>query len=130
MKVCPHCQVDNPDQLFCGVCGSHLELKDYIADSITKQIESRDRALVETDITFRALERVSGVLKNLAWIFGIVLAIVGLLGAWKFSDFWSSVNAAKQAVVDTSATAKSTIERTADRAVTQMQSDTATFKGD
>jgi hypothetical protein len=121
MKVCPHCREENPDQVFCGSCGSHLELKEYIATSVREQIESRDRGLVETDVTFRVFERVLGVGKNVAWIVGILVAIVGVLGIWKFSDFWSSVNAAKQAVTDTSKLAKDQIAQSSGAALGEVR---------
>jgi hypothetical protein len=100
---CFQCGRENPDQAFCGVCGSPLALNEYISTLVKGQLAHtiRDRDVLEMDSSIKVF--------NKAWswirlIFGIAvtLLIFGGLGVfWKASDFWTSVGIAKQSVVDT-----------------------------
>ncbi len=49
-----------------------------------------------------------------------MLALAGALGLWKFSDFWSSANAAKQAVIDTSNKARSDITSSSSKSLQEI----------
>jgi hypothetical protein len=121
MPICHQCGKDNPNQAFCGDCGSALALKDYISEKIQEQISARDSSIAETDSAIKVFERVLGWVKTVAWIVAIPIAIVGALGIWKVSDFWSAVNGAQRSVTDLSTTAKDQMQSAAQKASFEVQ---------
>jgi hypothetical protein len=106
VKTCFQCEQENPDQSFCGGCGASLELRDYVNASIRAQIDTRDRNRLESDAAMRVFERVFNWVKIVLIIIGFVAA----LGIWKASDWWSSVNAAKKAVTESSNKARDDVQ--------------------
>jgi hypothetical protein len=58
-----------------------------------------------------------GWAKNVAYIFGVLAAVLVGFGIWKYSDLLSSVNAAKQAVISTSDAARNKIENSSAQCV-------------
>ena len=111
MKTCFQCGRESPDQGFCGACGASLALRDYITANIREQIEVRDRNRLESDAAMRVFERVFNWVKIVLIVVGFVAAIATGLGIWKASDWWSSVNAAKKTVIDSSSKARDEVQR-------------------
>ena len=118
-KTCFQCGQTNPQQAFCGACGSALDLNDYIAGRVREQLVTavRDRDLLETESAIRVFEKALGWVKLVGYPLGLVAAIVTGLGIWKYTDWWSSVNAAKQTVIDTSTKAQRQISETKDSTI-------------
>jgi hypothetical protein len=114
-KICFQCGHTNPQQAFCGACGSALDLNDYIARTVREQLATavRDRDLLETESAINVFEKAWGWVKLVAYPLGLVAAIVTGLGIWKYSDWWSSVNTAKQTVIDASTNTQKQIAQTA-----------------
>ena len=111
-KRCYQCERDNPaDQAFCGGCGSALALNDYISRKINEQLRDaiRDRDVVETESSIKVFERAWGWVKIVGGIAAVLLALVGVGVFWKVSDWWKSVNNAKQSVISTAATTRNEI---------------------
>jgi hypothetical protein len=112
-KPCYQCGADNPDQRFCGSCGSPLVLGEYIAVRVKDQLTNaiRDRDVLEMDSSIKVFE------KALSWmklIFGIAIGLLILAGGgvlWKVSDLWSSVDKAKQSVTQTATSSRDDIGR-------------------
>jgi hypothetical protein len=121
MPVCHQCGQDNPDQPFCGQCGSALALKDYISEKVKEQLSARDKSIAETDSAIKVFERALGWMKTVAWIVAIPLVIFGALGIWKVSDFWSAVNSAERSVNDLSTSAKGQMQSAAQKATSDVQ---------
>lgn len=100
---CYRCGRENPDQAFCGACGSPLALNDYISTVVKDQLANsiRDRNVLETESSINVFN------KALSWMklmFGIAAGLLILAGGgviWKVSDFGTAVGTAKQSVVDT-----------------------------
>jgi hypothetical protein len=102
-KRCYQCGKDNPEQAFCGTCGSSLALNDFIATKVKAQIADsiRDRDVLEMDSSIKVFTQAWGWMKL---IVGTVVTLLVLTGAgvwWKVSDFWSGADKAKQSVTDT-----------------------------
>lgn len=105
MKSCFNCHSENDEkQSFCGTCGSPLELSDYISTRVTTEVSNltRDRNVVETESAIKIFERAYGWVKIVAGIAVSLVAIVAGVFLWKASDLWTSVDKAKQSVLDTS----------------------------
>jgi hypothetical protein len=121
-KPCYQCGSDNPEQAFCGACGSPLHLNDFISTRVKEQVADviRDRDVLETESSIKVFERALGWLKIVGSIAVALLAIVGIGVIWKASDWWSGVDKAKQAVIDTSNAARTQIERSASRSVNEI----------
>lgn len=103
LKKCYQCGRDNPDQSFCGACGSPLALSEYISRTVKSRVADsvQNRDVLERDSSIKVFSQVWGWLKQ---IVGIAVALLVLTGAgvlWKASDFWTNVNKAQQSVVDT-----------------------------
>jgi hypothetical protein len=112
-KNCYQCGVDNPDQAFCGSCGSPLALRDYISAKVKNQLTDtlRDRDVLEMDSSIKVFKQAWSWIKL---IFGIAVGLLVLTGAgvlWKASDFWSGVDKAKQSVTDTARNSSDEIVR-------------------
>lgn len=117
-RNCYQCGVDNPDQAFCGSCGSPLALKDYISAKVKNQLTDtiRDRDVLEMDSSIKVFKQAWSWIKL---ILGIAVGLLVLAGGgviWKASDFWSSVDKAKQSVTDTAKTSSSDIVRASSQA--------------
>ena len=102
-KLCYQCGKNNPDQAFCGACGSPLALHEYISARVKAQLSDtiRNRDVLEMDSSIKVFKQAWGWIKL---IFGIVVGLLFITGVgviWKASDFWSSVDKAKQSVTDT-----------------------------
>jgi hypothetical protein len=102
-KQCYQCGKHNPDQAFCGVCGSPLALSEYISAKVDTQLGKtiRDRDVLEMDSSIKVFKQAWGWLKL---ILGTAVGLLVLAGggvAWKASDFWSGAEKAKQSVADT-----------------------------
>lgn len=105
-KHCYKCGSENPDQAFCGACGSPLALDEFISTKVRDQVTEsiRDRDVLEMDSSIKVFKQAWGWIKL---IFGIAVGLLVLAGGgiiWKASDFWSSVDKAKQSVAETSKT--------------------------
>lgn len=82
----------------------------FVTSSVTNQLEIRDRARLESDVALRVFERVFTWVRIVSTIVGIVVALVAGLGLWKASDWWSSVNAAKQNIKESSDKARADVQ--------------------
>lgn len=101
-KKCYQCGSENPEQAFCGSCGSPLALTDFISTKVKDQLTDtiRNRDVLEMDSSIKVFKQAWDWIKL---IFGIAIGLLVLTGAgviWKASDFWSSVDKAKQSVTD------------------------------
>jgi hypothetical protein len=118
LKQCYQCGHDNADQAFCGACGSPLNLNDYISkkvkDQLTDTIQNRD--VLERDSSIKVFKQAWDWIKLFG---GIAIELLVLTGAgiiWKTSDFWSSVDKAKQSVIDTAKKSSEEITATSSQA--------------
>jgi hypothetical protein len=126
VSQCYECAKDNPDgQAYCGSCGSPLALNEYIARNVREQLNTaiRDRNVLEAESSIRVFMTAWGYAKSFGAVLSLALALFVALGIWKYSDLWSSINAAKQAVTDTSV--KSVSEMRKGTAAVQLQNDAA-----
>ena len=123
-RACYRCGNDNSDQAFCGACGSPLSFNDYLSKSIREQLDTqiRDRDVLETESAIKVFEKALGWVKNVGYLLGAVLAVAIALGVWKGLDLLSSINAAKQSVIDTSTKAQTQINQTATKAAKSANS--------
>jgi hypothetical protein len=124
LKQCYQCGNDNPDQGFCGVCGSPLALNDYLSkkvkDQVAETIENRD--VLEMDSSIRVFKQ--------AWewirlIIGIAVGLLVLVGGgviWRASDFWASADKAKQSVTDTAKKSSDEIARSSAQSKQEISS--------
>ena len=124
LKQCYQCGNDNPDQAFCGSCGSPLALDDYISrkvrDEMAGAIQNRD--VLEMDSSIKVFKQ--------AWewirlIFGIAVGLLVLAGGgvlWKASDFWTGVDKAKQSVTDTAKNSSDEIARSSAQSKREISS--------
>jgi hypothetical protein len=111
-RKCYQCERNNPaDQAFCGGCGSALALNDYISKKVEERLRDaiRDRDVVETESSIKVFERAWGWVKIVGGIATVLLALVGVGVFWKVSDWWKSVDSAKQSVISTAATTRNEI---------------------
>jgi hypothetical protein len=121
---CYQCGRNNSaDQAFCGACGSPLSLSAYLDKKVKDQLHEtiQDRDVLEMDSSIKVFQQAWGWIRL---IFGIVVGLLVLTGAgvfWKASDFWSSVDKAKQTVVVTANQSSGDIHQFA----TQAQRDIA-----
>ena len=97
LKQCYQCGHDNTDQIFCGACGSPLNLNDYIAkkvkDQLAETIQNRD--VLERECSIKVFNQAWGWIKLFG---GIAIGLLVLTGAgvvWKASDLWSGVDNSK-----------------------------------
>jgi hypothetical protein len=102
-KQCYQCGNDNPEQAFCGACGSPLALNEYIATKVKDQLTDtiRNRDVLEMDSSIKVFKQAWSWIRL---IIGIAVGLLVLVGGgvfWKASDFWSGVDKAKQSVTDT-----------------------------
>jgi hypothetical protein len=112
-KTCFQCGIENPDQAFCGTCGSPLVLRDYISVKVNDRLTDaiRDRDVLEMDSSIKVFKQAWSWIRL---IFGIAAGILILAGSgviWKASDLWSSVDKAKQSVTDTANSSRTDISR-------------------
>ena len=110
---CYQCGVENPEQAFCGSCGSPLTLSDYISAKVKDQLTSsiRDRDVLEMDSSIKVFKQAWSWIRL---IFGIAAGVLILAGGgvfWKASDLWSSVNKAEQSVSETANSSRADIAR-------------------
>jgi hypothetical protein len=123
-KKCYQCEQENPDhQSFCGSCGSPLLLADFLSKKVSEQLSAtiKDRSVVETESAIRVFERAWGWVKIVGGIAAILLAIVGAGVFWQVSDFWSSVNKAKQSVSETARTTREQIDSSSEQFLTEIK---------
>lgn len=119
-RSCFSCETSNPaDQNFCGACGSSLTLSGFISETVSQQLATtiRDRNIIETESAIKVFERAWSWVKIVGGIAAVLLAILGGSVAWKFSDWKSSVNNAKQSVTTTANSVKAQIDETAAKSV-------------
>jgi hypothetical protein len=117
-KTCYQCGIANPDQAFCGSCGSSLALSDYISAKVKERLGDaiRDRDVLEMDSSIKVFKQAWSWIRL---IFGIAVGILVLAGGgviWKASDFWSGVDKAKQSVTDTANSSRADITRVSSQA--------------
>jgi hypothetical protein len=127
-KACFQCGQDNPEsQQFCGQCGAALTLKDYISKQVESQlaVALKDRQLLETESTVRVFERVWNLAKIVIGVAAIPFVVVAGLGIYKGSDLWSTVNKAKDTVVQSAKSTRENIEQTSAKSVADIQSASA-----
>jgi hypothetical protein len=100
---CFHCGGSNPDQAFCGHCGSPLALNEYISTRVKTQLAEtiRDRDVLEMDSSIKVFKQAWDWIKLILGTATGLLILTGAGVVWKASDFWSGVNNAKQSVTDT-----------------------------
>jgi hypothetical protein len=123
-KACYQCGQDNPaGQLFCGQCGAALTLKDYVAKQVESQlaVALKDRQLMETESTVRVFERVWNLAKIVIGVAAIPVVVVAGLGIYKGSDLWSTVNKAKETVVQSAESTRKDIKQTSAKSVADIQ---------
>ena len=133
-KRCFQCEKANPpEQSFCGACGSPLLLKDFIAQSVSKELATavRDRDILETESAIKvfnkAWEWATLAFKVLAVPVGIALLLLGWVG-WKEFDLSKTATNAKAQILDTATKAKSDVSGQASHSEGEMQQEAAQFK--
>jgi hypothetical protein len=110
---CYQCGNDNPEQAFCGACGSPLALNAYISTKVREQLADsiRDRDVLEMDSSIKVFKQAWGWIRLIIGIAAALLILAGGGVIWKASDFWSGVNNAKQSVADTAKKSSDDITR-------------------
>jgi hypothetical protein len=123
-RLCFHCNSDNPEnQAFCGSCGSPLILSDYVSARVSKEFAAftKDRQILETESAIRVFERAWGWVKIVGGIAAALIALAGVGVLWKVSDWWKSVDSAKQSVISTANSTKDEITQGATDSLKQIQ---------
>jgi hypothetical protein len=123
-KQCYRCDRENADeQTFCGGCGSPLGLNEFISKKVQDELALviRDRDVIETESSIKVFERAWGWVKIVGGIAAVLLAILGAGVFWKVSDWWSSVDKAKQSVIETSAATRNEIAQSSSRSLQEIQ---------
>src|ERR1700693_3130322 len=102
-KKCFQCGKNNPDQAFCGACGSPLVLSEYISAKVKHQLADtiRNRDVLEMDSSIKVFKQAWGWIRLIIGIAAALLVLAGGGILWKASDLWSSVDKAKQSVSET-----------------------------
>lgn len=102
LKHCYQCGKENPDQAFCGACGSPLAFNDYISKKVKDQLADtiRDRDVLEMDSSIKVFKQAWDWIKLIIAIAVGLLVLAGGGIIWKAADFWSGVDKAKQSVTD------------------------------
>jgi|SRR5580692_1334562 hypothetical protein len=108
---CYGCGKENPDQAFCGACGSPLGLNDYISTVVKEQVSHsiRDRDVLEMDSSINVFNKAWSWIRLIFGIAVTLLIFAGLGIFWKASDFWTAVGTAKQSVVDSASGSRADI---------------------
>ena len=101
-KKCYKCEHVNPDQAFCGVCGSPLVLDDFITAKVNDRLTGaiRDRDVLETESSIKVFEKALGWMKLIFLGATVALAIVGIAVGYQTWDFSKGAEKAKQSVAD------------------------------
>jgi hypothetical protein len=83
-ETCFRCGTKNPDQAFCGACGSPLALNDFISSVVRDQLVQtiRDRDVLEMDSSIKVFTKAWSWMRL---IFGIAVALLFFAG---FGVFW------------------------------------------
>jgi hypothetical protein len=100
-----------------------LVLREFIAAQVSRGIASsiQNRDVLETESSIKVFERAYGWIKLILGAAAALLAIVGALGLWKATDWWSEVNSAKQVVADAADKTRNEITQTSAKAVGDIQ---------
>lgn len=122
MKQCYQCGKDNPDQAFCGACGSPLAFNDYISKKVKDQVADsiRDRDVLEMDSSIKVFKQAWEWVRIVLGIAAVVLVLAGGGVFWKVSDFWSGVDKAKQSVRESAKKSSDEIARSSSQAKEEM----------
>jgi hypothetical protein len=101
-KKCYKCEHVNPDQSFCGICGSPLVLDDFITAKVNDRLKDaiRDRDVLETDSAVKVFQKALDWMKLLFLGAAVALAIVGVAVGYQTWDFSKGAEKAKQSVAD------------------------------
>jgi hypothetical protein len=101
-KKCYKCEHVNPEQAFCGVCGSPLVLDEFITAKVNDRLTGaiRDRDVLEMESSIKVFEKALGWMKTLFWVATIPLVIVGFVVGYQAWDFSKGIEKAKQSVAD------------------------------
>ena len=101
-KKCYKCEHVNPEQAFCGVCGSPLVLDEFITAKVNDRLTGaiRDRDVLEMESSIKVFEKALGWMKTLFWVATIPLVIVGFVIGYQAWDFSKGIEKAKQSVAD------------------------------
>jgi hypothetical protein len=122
VKQCYQCGHDNADQAFCGVCGSPLNLNDYISkrvkDQLVDTIQNRD--VLERDSSIKVFDKAWGWIKMILFTAVGLLVLAGSGVIWKASDLWSSIDKAKQSISDIVKKSGEEISRSSSQVMQQM----------
>lgn len=115
-KICFACEHENqPDHVFCSICGAPLALASYINREVTTRITetTRDSAVVETESAIRVFERAWGWAKLVGAVAGAIVALLVGAGIWQFVDLHSTAKTAEAAVEKAKTSAEQSISDTA-----------------
>jgi hypothetical protein len=101
-KKCYKCEHVNPEQAFCGVCGSPLVLDDFITTRVNERLTDaiRDRDVLETQSSIKVFEKAFGWLKILFWVVTVPFVIVSAVLGYQAWNFSKGIESAKQSVTD------------------------------
>jgi hypothetical protein len=124
LKECYQCGKENPEQGFCGACGSPLGFGEYISKKVKDQLAEtiKDRDVLEMDSSIKVFTRAMGWMKL---IFGIAVGLLVVTGVniwWKASDFESGVDKAKQSVIDTAKKSSDEMARSSSQSKQEISS--------
>lgn len=122
-KRCYKCEHVNPEQSFCGVCGSPLVLDDFITAKVNDRLTDaiRDRDVLETESSIKVFEKALGWMKLLFWVATVALAIVGVVVGYKAWDFSEGIEKAKQSVSEAAKKSADDISKSLDAAKTDIK---------
>jgi hypothetical protein len=124
IKKCFQCEHENHSpQNFCGNCGAPLALSDFVAIRVATEVANavKDRDVLEKDSAIKVFERAYGWVKIVGGIGLATVALVSLLGLWKASDWWATVDRAKRAVTDSASHAEVEIDSSSKSALSGIQ---------
>lgn len=127
-RRCFQCETENPpEHSFCGKCGAALTLKDFISGLVSKELGNkvRDRNTVETEIAIRSFERAWRWMKLAFGIFasaaGLAIVVILAVGGWKAHDLLKTVDAVKQAIVESADATRNEISTKSAQSVSDIQ---------
>lgn len=122
IHTCFHCGKTNPEQDFCGSCGSPLSLDEFITARVKAQLphEIRHRDVLETESSIKVFTKAWGWMKLIVGVAAFLVVVTGVNLFWKFSDLSKNLEEAKKAVTESAKQSKEQIARDAESAKTEI----------
>jgi hypothetical protein len=121
VRKCYKCEHENPiTQAFCGACGSHTDLNDYISHKVKAEVHHsiQDRDVLETDSSIKVFDKAWKWMRLIIATAVTVVVVSGGSVLWRAWGLWRSVDDAEKSI---STTTKTSTEQIATVASTSKQ---------